>query len=81
MKKILIIKDASTVIHLFTEYLVVKTESQEDIIGYRYIKEIYINKLLDISLKEYLKLATKFDVYFINQHGQVLGKVISYENV
>jgi len=81
MKKILVIKDASTIVHLFSDYLTVKSKLQEDIIGYRYINELYINKLVDIPLKEYLKLATKFDIYLIDQHGKVLGKVVSYEKV
>lgn len=81
MKKIIIIKDSSTRVDIFSEHLVIKTKSQEDIVGYRYIKELYINKLVEISLKNCLKLATKFDIYFINQHGKVLAKVLSYEKI
>jgi len=81
MKKIIIIKDSSAIVDVFPEYLVIKTESQEDVVGHRYIKEFYINKLVDISLKNCLRLATKFDIYFINQHGKVLAKVFSYEKI
>lgn len=81
MKKTIIIKNSSTKIDVLSQYLVVKTVSQEDIVGYRYIKELYINKLIDISMENCLKLATKFDLYFINQHGKILAKVLSYEKV
>ncbi|MEA1892884.1 MAG: hypothetical protein U9N33_09250 [Campylobacterota bacterium] len=81
MKKTVIVKNSSTKIDVLSQHLVVKTASQEDVIGYRYIKELYINKLIDISMVNCLKLATKFDIYFINQHGKILGKVLSYEKV
>ena len=81
MKKIIVIKNSSTTVHVFSQYLIIKTAFQENIVGYRYIKELYVNKLIDISLSNYLKLATHFDIYFINQHGKVLGKVLSYEKI
>lgn len=81
MKKTIIVKNSSTKIDVLSEYLIIKTKSQEDIVGYRHIKEVYFNKLIDISLTNCIKLATKFDVYFINQHGKVLAKVLSYEKI
>ncbi|MEA3227611.1 MAG: hypothetical protein U9P38_00910 [Campylobacterota bacterium] len=81
MKKTIIIKNSSTKIDISSQYLVIKTVSQENIIGYRHIKELFINKLIDISMANCLKLAKKFDLYFINQHGKILAKVLSYEKV
>ncbi|MEA3522726.1 MAG: hypothetical protein U9R50_07105 [Campylobacterota bacterium] len=81
MKQIVIVKDSKTDLSIFSEYLVVKTQTQESVIAYRYIKEIYINKLINISIAKSIKLATIFDVYFIDQHGKVLAKVINYEKI
>ena len=80
MKQIVIIKDSKTLLHIEKEYLVIKkAQCSDNIIAYRYIKRLYINKLIDISINECLKLASHFKLFFINQHGQILAEVRNEE--
>ncbi len=76
MKQIVVIKDSKTLLHIDQEYMSIKKPSCSDnVIAYRHIKRIYINKLIDISINECLKLAKYFDVYFINNNGYILAKM------
>jgi len=81
MKQTIIIKDSKTTINVFTDYLVVKSQTSETIIGYIHIKEIYLNKLIDISIANSIKLSSYFDVYFIDRYGKILAKVDNYETI
>lgn len=73
MKRILIIKSSKARIHIDNKYLIVKTLYEDKIISYKHIQEAYINKLITISPAQCLKLASYFPLYFINQHGKILG--------
>ena len=76
MKQIVIIKESSTTLIIEKEYLIIKkANSSDNVIAYRHIKKLYINKLIDISISKYLELATNFELYFINQYGHILGKI------
>ena len=82
MKQIVIIKESQTLLHVEKEYLLIKKQACSDnIIAYRYIKKLYINKLIDISLNDCLKLASHFELYFINQHGHILARLLSHEKI
>jgi hypothetical protein len=76
MKQIVVIKESSTILYIEKEYLTIKKPACSDnIIAYRHIKRLYINKLINISISECLKLASLFELCFINQHGNVLGRI------
>lgn len=82
MKQIVVIKESTTVLHVDKEYLIVKkSECSDSIIAYRHIEKLYINKLINIAISECLLLATHFDLYFINQHGKILGRIIADEEI
>ncbi|MDQ7060890.1 MAG: hypothetical protein Q9M43_07015 [Sulfurimonas sp.] len=81
MKQTIIIKDSKTMINICSDYLIVKSQSTETVIGYIHIKEIYLNKLIDISIAHAIKLSSYFDVYFIDRYGKILAKVDNYEEV
>jgi len=76
MKQIVVIKASSTILTIEKEYLVIKKSTCSDnVIAYRHIKRLYMNKLINISISECLKLASLFELYFINQHGNILGSI------
>ena len=76
MKQILIINNSKTSIEVGSNYLIFKTDTQETVIGYRYIKELHLNKLINISVSNCLKLANCFDLFFIDRYGNILAKVV-----
>ncbi len=75
MKQIVVFKNSKTIVTIFSEYLIVKINNVENIIAYKYILELYINKNINISISNCIKLASLFDVWFINHHGKILAKV------
>jgi len=76
MKQIVVIKESSTTIYIDQKYLIVKKVGYSDnVISYRNIKKLYLNKLIQISISDCLKLASYFELYFINQHGNILGRI------
>ena len=76
MKQIVVIKDSKTHLHIYKDYINIKKPTCSDnIIAYRYIEKIYINKLIDITIGECLKLAHHFDVYIIDQYGYIISKI------
>jgi len=82
MKQIVVIKESSTLLQIEKEYLIIKKPACSDnVIAYRHIKKLYINKLIKISIAECLQLASFFELYFINQHGNILGRIERDEKI
>jgi len=82
MKQIVIIKESSTTLDIQKEYMVIKKEMYSDtVIAFRHIQRLYINKLIHVSIVDCLKLAAIFELYFINQHGDILGRIMTNEKV
>lgn len=82
MKQIVIIKESKTTLHINKEYLIIKKpECSDSVIAYRHIKRLYVNKLININISECLLLAALFDLYFIDQHGQLLGRITIDEEI
>jgi len=75
MKQIVVIKNSQTKVFVCKNYLIVRTKDAENILGFRYIEKLYLNKLIDISISNVIKLSHIFDVYFIDQYGKILAKV------
>lgn len=74
MKQIVVIKESSTKLLVDKKYLIIKkVNCSDNVIAYRHIKRLYINKLINITISECLQLASMFELHFINQHGQILG--------
>ncbi len=81
MKQTLVISDSKTKLRIHSTYLVAKSANKDTIIAYRYIKELYLNKLIDISMADSIYLAKIFKIYFIDQHGYILAQVALSEKV
>ncbi len=81
MKQIVVVKGSKTQVNIFSDYLCIKKNGAETIIAYRHIKELYLNKLIDISIADSIRLSKIFDTYFTDQYGNILAKVQLYEKV
>jgi len=82
MKQIVVIKESITTISTSKNYLIIKKSGCSDnIIAYRYIEKLYVNKLINISIRECLKLAALFEIYFIDQYGNILGRIDLNEKI
>ena len=75
MKQIVIIKDSSSKIKVNKEYIEITNLYESRIIGLRNINQLYINQLIQIVPSQFLKLAKRFSIYFINYHGHILGEI------
>lgn len=75
MKKTLIIKDSSTTIKVYSSYMIIASPSQSVVVAFRHIKELYINKTILLTPSQLLRMASVFDVYFIDHHGYILATI------
>jgi len=75
MKLPLILKNSKTSIEIHKEYLVAKTDIGENIIAYRHIDKIYINKHIQLNPYELLHLCLFMEVWLIDRYGNILAKV------
>ena len=71
-KIILIIKDKNIELKLYKRFFYIKTNYEDKIVSYRYIKALYINKDIEVDFKILLKLASFFEVHYINDKGDIV---------
>lgn len=71
--KILFIKNANTIIKFHSAYMIIKTNHQDYVVGYRHINELYLNKLIAITPRECIKIAKFCKLFFTDQHGYILA--------
>jgi hypothetical protein len=81
MKQIVILKDSKTTIKIYQDYMVITKDNTEGVVAFRYIKELYINKNIELSIKECVDLSKIFKIFLIDRYGNVLVEVKSYEKV
>lgn len=74
-KRILILKNSSIKIKIYSEYMIIKSFTHNEVVAFRYIDELYINKNISISLSDIVKLATHFKVYLIDHNGYILANI------
>lgn len=75
MKKTVIIKEPSTTIKVYADYMVATSLHDNSIIAFRHIKELYINKTILLTPSELIKMASFFDLFFIDRHGYILATI------
>lgn len=75
MKKTLLIKDSSTTIKVYSSYMIIASSSDSFVVAFRHIKELYINKTILLMPSQLIKMASFFNVYFIDHHGYILATI------
>lgn len=76
-KKELIFKNPNTKLKISSTYIQFYSNGVPMLLGYKYIKHIYINKTIKIELKDIYKLSIKVPVYIIDHNGYVLASIKS----
>jgi len=74
-KKVVVIKNPKTKIRVYQDYMIIKTPISTEILAYRYIGELYINKTINIRPSELVRFATMFDTYLIDHNGYILASI------
>jgi len=75
MKKVLLLKDKTIIIKTHENYIEFTNDNKEFIAAYKYISEIYINKHINVSIDDVLKIAKKIPLFFVNHNGYIIAKV------
>jgi hypothetical protein len=75
MKKTLILKNPTTKVKIYPNYMVITSDIENTVIGYIHIETLYINKTISLTSVQLLKLASFFKVYFIDHNGYVLASI------
>jgi len=81
MKHIVIIKNSSTKVDVCSDYLHISQNNNENIIAFRHIKELYINKNIELYIKDSVKLSKFFRLFLTDQYGNILAEVQNYEKI
>jgi len=81
MKQIVILKDSKTTLRIYQDYMVVTKDDKESVLAFRYIKELYINKSIEFSLKECVDLSKIFKIFITDRYGNIWVEVKNYEKV
>jgi hypothetical protein len=55
--------------------MTIKNIYEDKVIAYKYINQLYINKLISISIADCINLSKIFPVFFINYNGTILGSI------
>ncbi len=74
-KRILVLKQSSIKLKIYSEYMIVTYAMSSDVVAFRYLNELYINKNIQITPAHLIRLASFFSVYFIDHLGNVLASV------
>jgi hypothetical protein len=61
--------------------MVINQNGVDSIIAFKYIKELYINRAIDVRLGDCIKALKFFDIYLIDRYGYVIAEVKKYEEV
>ena len=79
-QRVLIIKEIETKIAVHKEYIQIKNFEQDLIISFLHIRSIYINKSIEIGLKECYSIMQKVPLYIIDHNGYILAQLKEYED-
>ena len=71
--RILILKEPSTKLTLYPEYLHLKSIYHDTIIAYAHIQAIYLNKSINIDIATCYALSQKVPLTIIDEHGYLLA--------
>ena len=60
-KILLVIKNPEIKFHISDEYLILKTEFEEKVVGYQYIEKLYIHQRITLSDQQISKIKSFFN--------------------
>jgi len=73
--KTIIIKDSKVEVRVEQEYLSLESFEGDQIIGFRHIKAVYLNKALALDIGECYKIMQRVPLFLIDEHGYILAEL------
>ncbi len=75
MKKILILKESKTKIRIFENHIEIKTPYEQYPIAKKFIKAIYLNKAIKITIGKCYQLSKIAPLFLIDENGYILSSL------
>ena len=76
MKRSVIVKDSNVKVTVEQEYLLLNSFEEEQVVGFRHIKAVYLNKALALDIGECYKIMQRVPLYIIDEHGYILARMV-----
>jgi len=75
MKRSIIVKDSDVEVRVEGDYLALDSFEGDQIIGFRHIKAVYLNKALGLDIGECYKIMQRVPLFLIDEHGYILAEL------
>jgi len=75
MKRTLIVKDPKAKIRVYDSHVEITTFYAVQMVGFHQMTSAYVNKRAKLSIQEAIAISEKVPLYFIDQRGNILGKI------
>jgi len=79
-QKVLILRDPSTRLTIFKEYMVIKNILNDYIISFSHIETIYLSKSISIDIATCYKLSQKVPLFIIDHDGYILAELKRFKD-
>jgi len=76
MRRSVIVKDSNVKVTVEQEYLLLNSFEEEQVVGFRHIKAVYLNKALALDIGECYKIMQRVPLYIIDEHGYILARMV-----
>lgn len=76
MKRSIIVKDSEVRIRVEQDYLSLESFEGDQVIGFRHIKAVYLNKALALDIGECYKIMQRVPLFIIDEHGYILARLV-----
>ncbi len=76
MRRSIIVKDSEVKVRVESDYLSLESFEGEQIVGFRHIKAVYLNKALSLDIGECYKIVQRVPLYIIDEHGYILARML-----
>jgi len=79
-KKVLILREPSSVLTVFDAYIAIKNIYNSSVISFVHIEEIYLSKSIKIDINTCYKITKKVPLFIIDQDGYILAELKRVKN-
>lgn len=76
MRRSIIVRDSNVKVTVEQEYLLLNSFEEEQVVGFRHIKAVYLNKALALDIGECYKIMQRVPLYIIDEHGYILARMV-----
>jgi len=76
MRRSIIVKDSDVRVRVEQEYLSLESAEGDQVVGFRHIKAVYLNKALALDIGECYKIVQRVPLYIIDEHGYILARMV-----